>query len=793
MEEAVRRQPQSGLAWSRLAELRQMTGDLDGALDAARRAADLRPQLAHVQTVLGFSHLSRIELEEARKAFETAIRLEPGSPLPRLGLGLATIRGGHLEAGRGEIEIAASLDPGNALIRSYLGKAYYEEKRDGLAAAQLAEAKQLDPGDPTPWFYDAIRKQSVNRPVEALGDLKKSIALNDNRAVYRSRLLLDEDLAARSATLGRIYSDLGFQQLALVEGWKSLNTDPGNFSAHRFLADSYSALPRHEIARVSELLQSQLLQPVNITPIQPRLAETHLPLVSAQGPESLSFNTYNPLFERDRATLLVSGLGGENETRGGEAVAAGIYRKLSLSAAYSHAETGGWRENSDVRDDLADLFAQVSLSPRTSVQGEYRYRDENAGDTTRRFEEDDFSSSLRKDEEAKIYRLGLRHALRPDSDILVSAIYQDADYRQHRLIPTPPGVTAVSEIDTATDGYTAEAQHQLRRERFSLISGAGHFEADRKDVGSDAVTVSLPFPPFAVTNEERAVTRSDLRHSNLYLYSQTTFPESVAWTLGASGDFFDGGLLDLDRDRINPKLGLIWDVDPRTTVRAAAFRTLKRTLISDQTLEPTQVAGFNQFFDDVEGTEAWRWGLAVDQKVSAALFGGVELSRRELEVSFFDTDSRAAQDAEWEENLIRVYFFWSPHDWVSLSAEYQYECFERDIEAVGVEQFDDLKTHRFPLGANFFHPSGFKARLGASYVDQSGVFVDPTSEMRTKDDDRFWVVDASMGYRLPDRMGIFSVEAKNLFNEGFNYLDMDPAHPVFYPERLILARFTLTF
>ena len=66
---------------------------------------------------------------------------------------------------------------------------------------------------PTPWFYDAIRKQTANRPVEALQDLQKSIELNDNRAVYRSRLLLDEDLAARSASLGRIYSDLGFQQL----------------------------------------------------------------------------------------------------------------------------------------------------------------------------------------------------------------------------------------------------------------------------------------------------------------------------------------------------------------------------------------------------------------------------------------------------------------------------------------------------------------------------------------------------------------------------------------------------
>jgi hypothetical protein len=78
-------------------------------------------------------------------------------------------------------------------------------------------AKELDPSDPTPFFYDAIRKQSINQPGEALRDLQESISLNDNRAIYRSRFLLDSDLAARSSSLGRIYSDLGFQQLALVE------------------------------------------------------------------------------------------------------------------------------------------------------------------------------------------------------------------------------------------------------------------------------------------------------------------------------------------------------------------------------------------------------------------------------------------------------------------------------------------------------------------------------------------------------------------------------------------------
>ena len=94
-----------------------------------------------------------------------------------------------------------------------------------------------------------------------------------------------------------------------MEGYNAVNADPTNYSAHRFLADSYSALPRHEIARVSELLQSQLLQPNNITPIQPSLAESNLFLVSASGAANASFNEFNPLFNRNRAAVQAQRVG----------------------------------------------------------------------------------------------------------------------------------------------------------------------------------------------------------------------------------------------------------------------------------------------------------------------------------------------------------------------------------------------------------------------------------------------------------------------------------------------------
>ena len=331
---------------------------------AAQQAVALEPNLSRTQTVLGFAYLQQVHTAKARAAFEKAITLDQADPLPRLGLGLAKIRDGDLAEGRRELETAASLDPNNALVRSYLGKAYYEEKRAPLDEREYNVAKELDPNDPTPWFYDAIAKQTTNRPVEALHALQQAIALNDNRAVYRSRLSLDADLAARSASQARIYSDLGFQQLALVEGWKSVNTDPTNYSAHRFLADSYAALSRHEIARVSELLQSQLLQPMNLTPIQPRLAESNLFLISAGGPGSLSFNEFNPIFNRDGFALQVNGLAGENDTWAGEGVVAGIHKKFSFSLGVSYFETDGWRQNANQEDLIGNAFLQFERSPR---------------------------------------------------------------------------------------------------------------------------------------------------------------------------------------------------------------------------------------------------------------------------------------------------------------------------------------------------------------------------------------------------------------------------------------------
>jgi len=806
LEKAVQLEPGDALAWARLAEIRSSLGEADASLAAARKAAELAPSLSRAQTVLGFSHLARVDTAQATAAFRKAIELDASDPLPRLGLGLARIRDGALAEGTKELETAVSLDPGQATVRSYLGKAYFEQKRVALVDREFDLAKQADPKDPTPWLYDAISKQTTNRPVEALESFQQAVELNDNRAVYRSRLLLDQDLASRSASLGRIFSDLGFQDRGLVEGWGSLATDPANFSAHRLLADNYAALPRHEIARVSELFQSQMLQPLNTTPIQPSLAESNLFLISSQGPGTLAFNEFNPLFNRNQINGQGSFLLGEDSTAAGEGIVSGIYRKLSFSAGYSGFSTDGFRQNNTQDDKIANAFVQAELSPKTSLQAEFRYRDLEMGDLGLHFYADDFSRFQSEKTDGTNVRVGLRQELAPGATLLASYMHSDKDI--DFALPDPDLAQSFT-LGRDEKSDSLEGQLLFRAPRLKVVAGAGYFDVDSQET----TVFAIEDPDFGFSDTTAG--DSKIKHTNLYAYAYFTPVANLTLTVGASGDLFDQtgaftsafaiqGLPPDDpvpvdpppvlgeKNKFNPKLGASFALSSGTTLRGTWFRTMKRTLITDQTLEPTQVAGFNQFFDDPSATESEVWGLAIDQKLGRKAFGGIAYSQRELTIPQLLLENGVTwtvNERPGEEKLLRAYLFGAVHPWLTVGAEYAYEDFDYDPELF--LSFSKVKTHRVPVSARFFHPSGFSALFGVTYLKQEGEFRPVNGTDFLPGDRSFWVVDAALRYRLPKRFGFITAGVNNLTDETDTYEATDPGNLWFRPGRVVYARVVL--
>src|SRR5206468_866979 len=131
----------------------------------------------------------------------------------------------------------------------------------------------------------------------AVRDLEKSEELNDNRSVYRSGFLLDQDRAVRSANLAGIYRDAGMFDVSVREAARAVSYDYANYSAHLFLANSYDQLrdpnrinQRFETPAESEYLMANLLAPVGAGTLS----------------QTISQQEYSKLFERARFGIVSS-------------------------------------------------------------------------------------------------------------------------------------------------------------------------------------------------------------------------------------------------------------------------------------------------------------------------------------------------------------------------------------------------------------------------------------------------------------------------------------------------------
>ncbi len=556
-EQATHKAADNAIAWARLAELQLSVGELSKALASAKKASELDNRIARSQTILGYAYLTQIKIDQARTTFSNAIELDQSDPLPHLGLGLAMIRKNELAAGRREIEIAASLDPNNAIIRSYLGKAYYEEKRAPLDAEQFAMAKELDPNDPTPYFYDAIRKQTENNPVGALEDLNKSIELNDNRAVYRSSLQLDQDEAARSASLAQVYRDLNFDSLAQIEAYNSLNKDFTNSSAHRFLAESLKDRNRHEIARASETLQSLLLSPVSLNLIPPSLSESSTGTLPNAGPGQAGFNEYNNLFVRDNSAWNISAIAGDQQTTGDEVVYSQLFEDTVVSLGQYHYQTGGFRENNDFKQDIVNMFVQSAITPNQSLQFEFKKSEKDFGDRRLNFDPTDFSTNRRETREETSYRAGYHAKLSADSHLLASITHQDTIFSRdesEQVSPVGPfgPVISTSSQDSDFSTRSAELQYNLKKNIYQMILGAGDYHQDQFQ--NDVVTITSGGIPIGGGTTVGNILAT---HSNAYFYNYLDLND-LDLTLGLSGDDYHRGIININQ--VNGKVGLQWDI-----------------------------------------------------------------------------------------------------------------------------------------------------------------------------------------------------------------------------------------
>ncbi len=443
--------------------------------------------------------------------------------------------------------------------------------------------------------------------------------------------------------------------------------------------------------------------------------------------------------------------------------------RVSYSLGQLHYQSDGYRKNDDLENSLYNLFVQTAVTPDFSLQAEVRRRETITGDLASNFN-GRFRASQRKSTDQDTARIGAHYTLSPQTDVIASILYTDRD----TFFDFQNSFT----VQARWKGFQTEAQLLHRAEQWTTITGLGAYSLDiiSPDIAADGSTQQI-----------------------VYSYTHIKIPDSIIWTVGLS--YASGEDTNASRHKLNPKLGVQWVVNDQVSLRAAAFQTVTRIFVVQQSIEPTQIAGFNQLMDYPTMTLSKNYGVGLDVRFNNRLFGGVEAISRDLTVPVGEQGTPFYEIESDRENIYSAYLYWLPHrDW-AVSASWLYETLEVN-EGQSRELFASnparLHTMTIPINIRYFNPSGFFAGLGVTYVNQDAQFADPqTANLLPEQNEDFTLVNIGLGYRFPKRWGVLTFQANNVFDRKFHFQDNGfqtgdgVDNPLYRPERTLLAQWVL--
>ena len=650
---AMELSPEFGFAWVRAAEMEFSFGRTLKAMKLLERGLELTPHNAQALALQGFLLAAENRAGAARRFFEQAIAIDGALGNAWLGRGLTSIRQGRDEEGRLDLQTAAVLEPDRSLLRSYLGKAFSQVGRNGKANVEFERAKELDPNDPTPWLYSAIQRKQENRYNEAITDLEKSVDLNENRSLFRSQFLLDQDRSIRGTNLASIYLNNGMTEQSVREAVRAVDADYSSAPAHLFLSNSYDALRdpsgvllRYEAGTFSELLVSNLLSPVGGGPLS----------------QFVSQQEYSKLFEKDGLGIASDSQYFSDGHFRQTASQFGTVGDLSYALDFYYLYNRGQRPNNHLSNAGAFGTFKLQLGPQDTVFFQAQVGDAETGDVTQRYDQKSVKydrASLTTDFQEKqdpgLLLFGWHHDWSPGNHTMLllgrlgARQTQTADdttqaIQRHDVTPIVPFDFASGAIsgttprdaafyDTAQsftrrgliysnesgifdsdyrskfEIYSAELQHIATIGRDTLILGgryqSGQFDTSVRltDFANGLNPIDQPLFNTPPAKQDESV---DFERISLYAYNVLhvtpwlSLTGGVVWDSMKYPDNFRSPPVNGDQaslDRVSPKVGFTLQPWRGAVVRAAYTEGVSGASFDESIqLEPSQVAGFLQSY-----------------------------------------------------------------------------------------------------------------------------------------------------------------------------------------------------
>lgn len=801
--------PQFSFAWARVAELEFSFGRTDRAATALDTSLELAPRNAEALSLRGFLIAAQNRPALAILWFDRALAVDSSLGNAWLGRGLCRIRFRDFAGGREDLLVAAAIEPQRGVLRSYLGKAYADGWEFHRAAQEFQRAKQLDPNDPTAWLYSALMNQERNRINDAIRDLEKSKELNDNRSVYRSQLLLDQDQAVRSASLATMYADAGMFDVSLNEASRAVNYDYANFSAHLFLADSYEQLRdpnninlRYETPAESEYLVANLLAPVAAGTLSPTISQ----------------GEYSRLFEQDGPGVVSDT---EYLSRGAwtqSGAQFGTFGDFSYDfEAFYRSDPGQWINN-DVQQRQLSLTARQQVTPADTVYFNINQYQANFGDLLQYYNPTNANSKVRYEEKQNPNVIvGYNHEWAPGVHTLIlGARLNDTASFTNGMAPTilavyaptlmsVRGITMDQNFMNRLNIYSGELQQIFEQPAHTTILGSriqyGDFETSNLQNESG---LAIPFSSPAAQQNINSI----FNRFNAYGYHQWQIFDPLQIVAGIDYDYLRfpevfstapvSGNEKVEQ-QFSPKAGLIFTPWDGTTARFAYTRSLAGASI-DQSyqIEPSQVAGFIQNYRSVipesivgatPGAKFSTYDLSLEQKFRTGTYltlsGEILDSKVDQVNGIFAYETFSGNPAgpstldeklDYQEETLQFTANQLVARDLSLGLKYRlsHAVLNQDYPSVPNSlpiPFSDFQPqqqtkgtlNQLDLTAIYNHPSGFFAEGEALWYAQNNSGYTPGEP-----GDDFWQFNVFAGFRSPRRNVEVAIGLLNIGDQGYN-------------------------
>ncbi|MCD8533815.1 MAG: hypothetical protein LR011_03095 [Verrucomicrobia bacterium] len=635
--------PDFGFAWIRIAELSLMLDRWKECESALKKAFIHAPDHPHLHTINGFFLLAGREFSGAESSFDQAIALHHSMGLPWLGKSLCAFHTGREELGQKLLQVAVALEPQRSVFRSYLAKAFAENGEDSLAEKEFARASHLDPNDPTPHHYASIWHMKNNHIIQSISELEKAMDLNNNRAIFRSRLQLDLDESIRSADLASVYQLAGLPIPGFRRASRSIQQSYTDYASHLFAAQSYRALEdpyafdlNFESMRQSEWMIANLLAPgAGLNLSQAIIEQRSINLLSSSPRNALVSSTW-----RDNGDWDIS------------ASAYGSGQKLSYAIDYNWQSLEGFFPNTAIDRQALTFRTKYFASPTDSFYFELGHDRRHGGDPVNRADPRLVDPTFQYSErQFPLLLAGYVRRWNPSHTTLLiggrieDKFHSSTDSLNPLFLSQAGGqLTGVSTVPLAfghlRNGFSlssAELQHIWTVPDFTAIAGIRYQSGDIEAKGQ--ISRPLTGPLYS------EMSSLDFSRFNTYMY---TFWEPLTHLTLTSGISYDDISYPYNSDilplspiqqstqLVVPKLGIHIDLTENIGLRGF-YTKYSSGLYFDNSfsLQPNQLAGFNQAYRNlvpqsvvglVPADEIQSYGSGLDfRSASGKFFSGIEL------------------------------------------------------------------------------------------------------------------------------------------------------------------------